>query len=116
MAQNCSLLSCPRPVVCFAHRLHQLSAAYHRLLHVDLLSSGQTEVCDLRHQVVSHQNVPGGQISVDELQRRGRKWKRTEMAKESIHESWINATLIQCLIFMINVVAMQATLLIRCVF
>jgi hypothetical protein len=53
---------------------------------------------------------------VDELQRRGRKWKGTEMAKESIHESWINATLIQCLIFMINVVAMQATLLIRRVF
>ena len=69
MAQNCSLLSCPRPVGCFAHRLHQLSAAYHRLLHVDLLSSGQTEVCDLRHQVVSHQNVPGGQVSVDTLQR-----------------------------------------------
>ena len=41
---------------------------YHRLLHIDLLTSGQTKVGYLGHKVVSHQDVPGCQVSVDELE------------------------------------------------
>ena len=31
--------------------------------------SGEAEVCDLHHIVIGNQNVPGGQVSVDTLQR-----------------------------------------------
>lgn len=42
--------------------------SYHRLLHIDLLTSGQTKVGYLGHKVLSHKDVSGCQVSVDKLE------------------------------------------------
>lgn len=40
---------------------------HHRLLHVNLFAAGEAKVCNLCHQVVPYQNIPGCQVPVDEL-------------------------------------------------
>lgn len=47
---------------------------HHCLLDVNFLSTGQAEVCYLRHQAVPYKDVPGCQIPVDELV--PREWRR----------------------------------------
>lgn len=46
---------------------------HHRLLHVNLLTTGQAEVCYFCHKVIAYENIPGCQIPVDKLMLRERR-------------------------------------------
>ena len=50
---------------------------YHCFLDIDFLSSGKTEVSDFGHVVFTYKDIPGCQVSMDELN--GEKENKKEM-------------------------------------
>lgn len=45
-----------------------MTQTHHCLLHIDLLPPGQAKVSNLGSQILSHQDIPGSQVSVNKLE------------------------------------------------
>lgn len=45
-----------------------VTQTHHCLLHIDLLPPGQAKISNLGSQILSHQDVPGSQVSMNKLE------------------------------------------------